>query len=372
MNKRLKKSGSTVQRLRKTIPGFLILLGLICFSPGCSDQNTDKTERLFSDYDNSASPGAAVMIIKGDHMVFRKCFGSADIEKKEEVSAATNFRLASLSKSFTAFSILILINKGLLRFETTLGEIFPDFPDYGRNITIKHLLQHTSGLPDYESLTSDDPAIILNDQEVLKLLTKKNKTLFPPGSRFRYSNSGYAVLSVVIEKVSGKPYPLFLKECIFDPLEMRNSVAYINGINMVNHRAYGYKVILGMTEKADQNAVSGVLGDGGIYSSLKDMLKWEWSLRRNILISDSLRSLIWQKGRTSKGTEFNYGLGWRIENYKGYYAPYHPGSSTGFRNIYYRIPSEDFALIILTNRESDDPDKMLNLAHRIVDIWLNK
>jgi CubicO group peptidase (beta-lactamase class C family) len=218
------------------------------------------------------------MVIKNGEIIFQKGYGLANIELKQPVIETTNFRLASVTKQFTAMSILLLIERGKLKYNTALKEIFPDFPEFGSKINIKHLLQHTSGLIDYEDLIHDSVTIQLKDKDVLELMMKTNSTYFEPGSQHKYSNSGYALLALTVEKISGKPFRDFLYDNIFKPLEMENTIAFENNINEVTNRAYGYTITENGIDLTDQSITSAVLGDGGIYSSLNDLYLWDQSL----------------------------------------------------------------------------------------------
>lgn len=266
--------------------------------------NEDKIDQIFSEYNKPDVPGAAVMVIKNGEIIFQKGYGLANIESNQPVNETTNFRLASVTKQFTAVSILLLIEREKLQLTTTLNEIFSGFPEYGKNINIKHLLQHTSGLIDYEDMIDDTVTIQLKDKDVLNLMLQSDSTYFEPGSKHQYSNSGYALLALTVEKISGKPYRDFLEENIFQPLGMKNTIAFENSINEVKNRAYGYTITETGTELTDQSITSAVLGDGGIYSSLNDLFKWDQSLYTAKLIDKKYLDESWTPGITTSGNEF--------------------------------------------------------------------
>ena len=180
-----------------------------------------------------------------------------------------------------------------LHYDDHLTDFFPEFPAYGKSITVRNLLNHTSGLPDYEDLlmkqypnTPEEKVPQILDAGVLKLLEQETAGKFAPGSKWEYSNSGYAVLAMIVEKVSGKSFAQFLKERIFTPLRMKNTLAYEKGKNEVPHRAYGHSKNDGAWRETDQSPTSAVLGDGGIYSSLDDLAKWDRALREHALLSE--------------------------------------------------------------------------------------
>ena len=350
----------------KTILALIFSMILIT---GCTMSNEEKIDEIFNDYNKPDMPGAAVMVVKNGKVIFEKGYGLANVEENLPVTSATNFRLASVTKQFTAMSILMLIDRSRLKLETTLKEIFPDFPDYGKNIKIKNLLQHTSGLLDYEDLISDTATVQVNDKDVLDLIMQTDSIYFQPGSQHRYSNTGYALLALTVEKISGKTFRDFLRDNIFQPLGMDNTIAFENNINEVKNRAYGYSIKDSIVEFTDQSITSAVLGDGGIYSSLNDLYKWDQALYTGKLIDKKYLDESWNRGTTTNGVDFPYGYGWRLEKYHDIEAVYHTGSTRGFRNIIYRTPEKNFTIVILTNRDAGSEFNTLKFAHQIIDLY---
>ena len=350
---------------------FLILIFSIIFITGCSMSKEDKMDELFSDYNTPDRPGAAVMVIKDGDVIFKKGYGLANIEKNLPVAGTTNFRLASVTKQFTALSILMLIERGKLKLETSLKDIFPDFPEYGNRITIKNLLQHTSGLIDYEDLIPDSATVQVKDKDVLELIIKIDSTYFQPGSQHQYSNTGYALLALTVEELSGKPFRDFLRDNIFQPLGMNNTIAFENNINEITNRAYGYIIKNNVIELTDQSITSAVLGDGGIYSSLNDLYKWDQALYTSKLIDKKYLDESWTRGKTNSGVEFQYGYGWRLEKYNDIEVVYHTGSTKGFRNIIYRMPENNFTIVILTNRDAGSEFSTLEFVNQMLKFYFS-
>src|SRR5579884_4068372 len=228
------------------------------------------------------------MAMRDGRVEFAHGFGVADLKTGERITTQTNFRLASVTKQFTAMAVMLLVHDGKLRYEERLNYIFPEFPKYGEQIRIRHLLTHTSGLQDYEDLMDEqrwNPAIQISDQQVLGLLEHATGTKFAPGTQWSYSNSGYVLLGLIVAKASGKPFDDFLRERIFEPLGMNRTVAYVQGKNRVEHRAYGYSFENGAWRDTDQSPTSATLGDGGVYSSVTDLAKWFRALDENKLLS---------------------------------------------------------------------------------------
>ena len=336
-----------------------------------SQNLTLRIDSLFKRYDAPDMPGASLMIIKDGAVFYKKAYGMADIEARTPGTSSTCYRLASVTKQLTAMSVMILVERKKLSYEDRLNDFFPDFPSCGRSITIRHILNHTSGLIAYEDLMPESTTVPLLDKDVLALLKKKDSTYFAPGSEYRYSNSGYAVLALIVEKISGMRFAQFLKENIFDPLGMASSVAYENGISTVPNRAYGYSLRDSTNEKSffrtDQSMTSSVLGDGGIYSSTEDLFKWDQSLYSPRIVSPQSLELAFTANILPDGKNSEYGFGWRISTYHDTRCLHHSGSTIGFRNEIQRYPEKHFSVIILTNRDAPDPGP---LAYKIADICL--
>lgn len=337
----------------------------MCFL-GCRQPHETEVDSLFAQFDGE-KPGAAVMIIHDGKPLLCKCYGRADLEKKIPVIPETNFRLASVTKQFTAMCIMKLIEQGELSPETSLVDIFPGFPQYGGQVTIRHLLTHTSGLVAYEDLMPDDYQGQILDREVLDLMAGCDSTYFAPGSAFRYSNSGYSVLAITVETISGMSFASYLDTAIFKPLGMTGSVAFENGISTVKNRAFGYGEENGMFVNSDQSSTSAVLGDGGIYSSIKDMYLWDQALYTEKLVTRAMLDSAFTPAELTTGERTSYGFGWFVKEYAGHRRIYHSGSTCGFRTAIHRYPEDRFTVIILTNRRTVDVD---SLAERLADIFL--
>ena len=234
-------------------------------------------------------------------------------------------------------------------------------------ITIKNILQHTSGLLDYEGFVDKTDTVQLKDKDVLTILMDQDSTYFTPGSKHQYSNSGYAVLVMLVEKLSGLTYANFLEKNIFTPLEMVNSVAFENGISKISNRSFGYSKKDSGFVFSDQNLTSAVLGDGGIYSSTIDLIKWDKEVNSPTLLPKEKFSRVFQKGKNTNGEEFDYGFGWRLDPYKNFIRPYHTGGTSGFFNIYMKLPELDLTIIVLINISGCDAK---GYAEQIADLFI--
>jgi len=328
---------------------------------GCSVNIEAEVDQLLQSYAGAGMPGASVMVVKDGQPILTKSYGLANVEAGVPIRPETNFRLASISKQFTATAVLMLVERGALKLDDSIRQYFPEFPDFADGITIRNLLQHTSGIEDYEPLYGDRFPEQVNDRGVVAIISKTEGTIFRPGSEYSYSNSGYAILAVLVENLSGKSFPEFLRDNIFVPLEMTNTVAFVEGVTTVPNRSFGYSVSDAGVEYADQSAWSAVLGDGGVYSSVEDLFKWDQALYDNGLISAELRAQSWTPGLET------YGFGFRIDDYRGHKRIHHSGSTSGFRNHMQQFPEDRLSIIILTNRAGPDVEP---LAEKIADLYL--
>jgi CubicO group peptidase (beta-lactamase class C family) len=241
--------------------------------------------------------------------------------------------------------------------EQPLTDFFPEFADYGHSIRLEHLLRHTSGVKDYEKLIPDGQERQITDTDVLEMLASETEGDFEAGSRFRYSNSGYALLAMVVTAISGLDFPVYLKEQLFREAGMVDALALVDGPGMPQppRRAIGYEPDdEGGYRWADQNVTTAVLGDGGIYCSVGDYARWIEAYFAGQVMSEGLVTRAWTPGVTTGGDVVPYGYGWRLEAMGGNWRPYHPGSTSGFRNGVVLIVGERCAALALTNRCNGD------------------
>lgn len=306
--------------------------------------------RLMQRYEG-AVPGASLLVIRDGKPVLQRSYGRANLEKDVPATAATNYRLASVTKQFTAAAVLLLVEEGKLGLEDRVRTWLPSLPVAVEAVTIRQMLTHRAGLVDYEDLMAEDYPGQVRDADVLRLLEAEPRTYFSPGSRYRYSNSGYALLALIVERVSGRSFLRFLRERIFAPLAMHDTLAYVRGGPEIARRAYGYSLIDGRWTRTDQSATSAVLGDGGIYSSALDLAKWDAALYDNRLLGEQARRLAFKPWTPTDAPNVAYGFGWRITGD----SVWHSGETIGFRNVILRYPKRRLTVILLTNRDDPEP-----------------
>ncbi len=349
---------------------------------------------IFSSATQENAPGLAVLVRKDGRTLFEKGYGVRDLRTHAKIDQRTNFRLASFTKQFTAMAVMMLVHDGKLRYDQTLTEVFPDFPPYGKNVTVRNLLSHTGGLPDYEDLMDAQeklngpiwsPEHQIQDDEVLTLLEKETKGKFAPGTNWSYSNSGYVVLGLIVAKASAQSYGDFLQARIFAPLHMDHTIVYQKGKNEVTNRAFGHSKEGEALKETDQSSTSATLGDGGIYSNLEDLAKWDDALRNHTLLSADEFSpalvpaklangspTLWpiapNDDNLHPGKPVAYGFGWFLDPYWGIPRMWHTGSTMGFRTVIERFTTKQLTIIILCNRTDLDPER---LAGHTADLYLN-
>jgi CubicO group peptidase (beta-lactamase class C family) len=313
-------------------------------------------DSLFAGFDRPGMPGASVLVVHDDSVLVRASYGLADVDSGRRVTPATNFRLASVSKQFTAMAVMRLVADGKLSTSDPAARYLAELPAFAKGVTVRHLLTHTSGLHDYEDFVPDTQTRQVSDLDALHLVAARSDSLyFAPGSHWRYSNTGYALLALVVERVSGQRYADFLRERIFEPAGMSNTVAHEEGRTVVANRAYGHRVIGDSVRRTDQSTTSAVLGDGGIYSSIDDLARWDATLARGSLLPATL----WHEATTpfvlDDGTATEYGYGWFIDRFAGERRMRHHGETRGFTNILYRFPERRLTIVVLTNRSDSAP-----------------
>jgi CubicO group peptidase (beta-lactamase class C family) len=359
---------------------FLIVLALpFAFASrpaGAADKPHQLADAILAGLGSEREPGAGVLVLRDGKVVYLGTRGVAELQGLRPIDGRTSFRLASVTKQFTAMAVMLLVRDGKLRYEDSLTDLFPDFPEYGRGITVRHLLDHTSGLPDYEDLMpAAGPAgpveeTQIDDAGVLELLKGQPAGWFKPGALWRYSNSGYVMLGLIVAKVSGRSFPTFLRERIFEPLRMSNTVAFVRGRTAVPDRAFGYTKEGGRWRFTDQSPTSATLGDGGVYSSLYDLSLWDEALRSHRLLGEAdmkpALTPVRVPGKGPSGPDgepADYGFGWFLNGWEGHPRMWHYGETVGFRTAIHRFTADGLTVIVLANRsDAGATDMALKVA----------
>jgi len=336
-----------------------------------AQEMNDRLDSLMSSIYPNDKPGAAIAIVKNRKVVFKKGYGIADLDSKTIITSSTNFNIGSMTKQFTAYCTLKLQNQGKLSLDDKLIEFFPDFiPEVAGTMTIRHLLTHSSGIMDYYDYVDKGRYTEFSDKDILPVIKSIDSTYFPAGSRYRYSNTAYCLLSLIIEKVSGKRFPEFVQDNIFKPLKMDNSDVIHHGLEISN-RAVGYECENDSFKISDakQNLFFSTRGDGGIYTSIDDYLKWIMAIQSGKVLNPHLtKEAQSAQFLIDSREDISYGFGWFIAGSGEDKLIYHPGSNSGFRTIVLMKPSQEYSVVIFSNRSGIDLEDLVRRVNKICQI----
>lgn len=312
--------------------------------------NKSKLDNTISSYyKDQGAPGIACEISQNGHAVYRYARGIADLKQNRAITANTHFRMASVSKQVTAQAIYTLVIQKRLKLEDLLSHFFEDLPVALRGITIEQLLQHTSGIWDYEELIPTDRKDQVSDKDVLNYIKQTDRLYFPSGSQFRYSNTGYCLLSLIVEQVAKQSFASFVKDQLFEPIGIVGGMV-CEPTSKIAERAYGYHPAGGDYRFADQSVTSATQGDGGVYLSADEYHKWANFLIKDRLQQAAVQQLLSQKAMLVKDGIF-YHLGWFISKSAENMILFHSGESTGFHNVVYIDVQKGLVISFFSNRD---------------------
>ena len=308
---------------------------------------------IFTSSFRAQGPGAAVIAVRRGEVIYRKGFGMANLELCVPIEPDMVFRLGSVTKQFTAVAILMLLEQGKLALSDAITQFLPDYPTQNHTITVEHLLTHTSGIKSYTDMPEWVP-LWRKDFTVQELVDffKDQPMEFTPGQRWAYNNSGYFLLGAIIEKVSGISYAQFIRERIFEPLEMRQSY-YDDSARIIPRRASGYDVTAQGVVNAPYLSMTQPFAAGSLASTVDDLAKWDAALYTEQLIKQDTLALAFKPFHTADGASTYYGYGWAVGDIGGMSTLEHGGGINGFVCYAMRIPSESTFLAILTNSAGD-------------------
>lgn len=315
--------------------------------------DTHPVDNLLRPFDGHV-PGMSVLLIVDGNAQYARSLGKADIERNVAITIATNFRLASVTKQFTAAAVLRLAAQGALALDEAIARFFEPAPAFWQHITIHHLLTHTSGLVDYEELIPPDTATQLHDQDVFDLVRRVGAGYAAPGAAFRYSNTGYCLLALIVERVAAQPFAAFLREQVFLPAGMHFTVAYEGDGSAIQRRAFGYSFRDGTFVRTDQSLTSATLGDGGVYSSTIDLERWDAALAGHALLPEPWRTAMFTPHIATPSGDA-YGYGWFLTSIAGQRAAYHSGETIGFSTAMVRLLDRRCTALVLANRSEAEP-----------------
>ena len=325
---------------------------------------------LFSAYTDSVEPGVAVMVIYRGAILHEAGYGLADLQHTAPIWPQSPFRLASLTKQFTAMGIMLLAEAHQLRYDDPITLYVPELSRIAGPVTILDLLHHTAGLPaSHEELRDLYQLDTPTNADVLAALNRRPDLLSPPGVKFNYSNVGYGLLATIIERVSGQSYADYLQDHIFDPLGMALTVVDENTHPVIPERAIGYLPVTGGFTLNDHDTLDNIVGSDGVYSTLEDLYLWDQALYTDQLVSKATLARAFSPSATTKGAAIPYGFGWWLGTYQGAPFEYHSGAWLGFRTYIARYPQQQLTVILLSNRADFNPD---NYGKLLADKYLKR
>jgi CubicO group peptidase (beta-lactamase class C family) len=324
-------------------------------------------DQLFTEWNNLQSPGAAVAVAKEGRIIFQKGYGSAELEYNIPITPGTVFHIASVSKQFTAFAILLLEKEGKLSINDDIRKYIPEVPDFGRVITLNHLLHHTSGLRDQEELLAmagwrlDDN---ITTEQILRLVSRQKELNFDPGDRMLYCNTGFTLLAEVVARVSGMSFAEFTHTHIFEPLKMTHTLFYDNCEMLVRNRAYSFYADTSGYKKRNLNYST--VGATSLFTTAPDLCLWSMNFEHPVVGKEIIKRMA-ERGILNNGDTIDYAMGQSTGTYKGLKFFAHGGSDAGYRATLLRIPGEHFSVNVLSNLASFNP---WALALKITDLYL--
>jgi len=350
----------------------LILLALAALPPALArgaDETAAKVDKIFASWDKTTSPGAALAVIKDGKIVYERGYGMAKLEDGLVNTPDRVFDIGSVSKQFTAACVAMLVRDGKVRVEDDIRKYLPEMPAYGKTVTVDHLLHHTSGLRDYNALLdlagfradADSPTV----EEAVEIIRRQKKLNYAPGEEYSYTNTGFFLLSQIVERVSGQSLNAFAQERIFRPLGMTKTLFQDDHTQVIKDRATGYTAAKGGGFKISLSNWDET-GDGNVYTTVRDLALWDQAFYNGAL-GKGVTDLLQTTGVLNSGQPIDYAWGLVVTRYKGLKVVEHGGAWVGFRAALVRFPEERFSVIILANLGSIDPS---GLAFRVADIYL--
>jgi D-alanyl-D-alanine carboxypeptidase len=349
----------------------LFLIFLFSLHHGSGQSPLVQIDSLMNKYYKPTDPGAVIAITLNQVTLFKKSYGVADLSSNKPITADENFNIGSLTKQFTAFALLDLYYKGRCSLGDSIGKYFT-LPAALSSVSISELLSHSSGIPDHYAFTDTFKVKHATDKDVLAAVQKSDTLYFPAGTRYRYSNTAYCLLGMLIEKLSGQSYPEYLQQIIFGPLGMSDcSVFQYN--KPIHEKVTGYDQEAGgkfVRADSEESIFFSTEADGGIYLSMNNYLKWCYAIESGEFSGTPMIRKAWQ-GQTEIDTAKSlwYGFGWFIRQATGSpKAIYHTGFNGGFRTVVFMIPAQDYCISIFSNRSGIDLEELVSKINNILSI----
>lgn len=362
---------SLLRILSRSFPLLLVAgLPLVSSVYGQENEFGPRVDAIFRDFDSPTSPGCALGVVQHGSLVHERGYGSANLDHGIPLTSSSAFYIASVSKQFAAGVMALMADQGHISLDDDVRLYVPELPDYGTPITIRHMVHHTSGMRDYLGLMNlagmrvED---VHSDQDVLNLIVRQRSLNFTPGDEYLYSNSGYFLMSVIVDRVTGKSLRDYADTYIFGPLGMRNTHFHDDRTMIVPNRAMAYSPVDSNGFRVNYWANFEKVGSGGLVSTVHDLHLWEQNFQNDRLGSPSFMEEMHSRGVLNSGDTLQYAFGINMGEYRGLRTVSHGGSSMGFRAHFLRFPDQEFAVITLCNVSTAVPGI---LSQQVADIYL--
>ena len=338
---------------------FITLLSLVPLQDGLAREKAEEIDKLFARWNRVASPGCVIAVYERGEMTYGEGFGAANLEHRAPIETETVFRIASTSKQFTAACVVLLELDRELSFQDDVRKWIPELPEYSAPILVEDLIHHTSGLRDYLQLLewtghSDDAEV--DEATVMDLITRQRGLNHLPGEEHSYTNTGYFLLSILVERVSGESLRKFAKRRIFDPLGMESTFFNDDANEVIPKRAYGYEPgWMGKAFRISETRLE-LVGDGALFTSAEDLLLWDRNFYEPKLGGQSFIKKMTEPGVLRNGEVLDYASGLTVGDHRGLPVVAHGGSYVGFRAQMMRLPEQQTTIVCLSNRADFDPN----------------
>ena len=333
-----------------------------------NDKYAKQVDKLFENWNSVNTPGATVAVVKDGKTIYKKGYGMANLEYDIPNRPNTIFHIASVSKQFTTFAILLLEKDGKLSLDDDIRKHVPEVPDFGKKITLRHLAHHTSGLRDQWALIAmaggrlDD---VITTEHILKFVKRQKELNFNPGEEYLYSNTGYTLLAEVVERVSGNSFAEFTKERIFKPLKMKNTFFYDDHEKIVKNRAYSYRPVAKGYKKVVLSYAN--VGATSLFTTVEDLSLWAINFEKPTVGDQSTMEKMKQRGVLNNGSKISYALGQAVGSYRGHSFISHSGGDAGYRTYLGRFPDKKFSVMVFSNDGGFNSSQM---ARKVMEVYL--
>jgi CubicO group peptidase (beta-lactamase class C family) len=342
-------------------------------SPGSAPQGdvTARVDKLFDKWNRTDSPGCALSVMKDGRIIYKHGYGMADLDHNVTITPSSVFHVASMSKQFTAASIVLLTEQGKLSLDDDVRKYIAELPDFGRPITIRHLIHHTSGLRDQWNLLElagwRYSLDLITDDDIMSVLIRQKELNFKPGDKNLYSNTGYTLLALIVKRVSGMSFREFTTKNIFEPLGMKNTHFLDDHAEIVKNNAYGYEREMGGTGFRLSNTNFDTVGATSLHTTVEDLALWDENFYHSRLGGPDFLPQMLQRGKLNNGEQLDYAFGLVVGKYKGLPTVDHGGGDAGYRSDMTRFPEQHFSSAVLCNSSDADPT---SLVQKVADIYL--